>query len=61
MFSLSELQRYNAHDRQHDAYDPESGCDLGFVIAQFLIMMVEGGHPEDAPPLSVFLSGVFEV
>ena len=58
---LSNLQKCERRDAQNNSYDPEAGDDARFDDALFLVMVVEGGHQEDPPAFTVFLSCIFKV
>lgn len=57
---LSNFQCYDRKDCQKNPYDPKSGYDLTFVKTLYLIMMVKGRHPENAPSLAKFFFGVLK-
>src|SRR3984957_20261596 len=45
---LPEFQSGEAGQRQHHRHDPETDHDGGLGPAQLLVMMMDGGHAEDA-------------
>jgi len=58
---LSDFKRYQGNGRQQQRHDPETGDDLGFEETLFLVVMVQGGHEQNAASFAVFAFGVFEV
>src|SRR4051812_927420 len=58
--SLSQLQCYYCQYGQHDAEDPKTGYDLGFMKALFLIMVMYRRHQEYPAALAISFFGELE-
>ena len=58
---LPDLQCRNGECYAQYRYDPESCHNLTFMIAQLLVMMMQGAHEENPFSLSVFFLSVFKI
>jgi len=59
--SLSDFERCQTDDHQHDSDDVKARHDLRFRDSHHLEVMVNGRHAEDAPSFAVFFLRVFEI